>query len=130
MENKYTGEVPFKVGEKQGTLVFDYNALAIVKSQITQEELDNLAQLAPDKLAIMAAAGFKKLSPDITAEYIMDNSPPIMLLATAIDRALLFAYHGPEAARQILEPIDREVEATERALKKKDSSKKKSQKTK
>ena len=129
MENKYTGEVPFKVGEKDGTLVYDYNALAVVKSQITQAELDNLAQLAPDKLAIMAAAGFQKKSPDITAEYIMDKSPPIMALATAIDRALLFAYHGPENARKILEPIDKEVEAAEKALEEAES-KKKSQKTK
>lgn len=124
MENKYTGEVPCKIGDKNGVLVFDYAALAIVRSQITQEELSNLAQLAPDKLAIMAAAGFKKKNPDITADYIMEQSPPIMELATAIDRALLSAYHGPERARQILEPIDKEVAKAERALKEADSKKK------
>lgn len=109
MENKYTGEVPLKVGDKQGILVFDYAALALVRSQISQNEMDNLAQLSPDKLAIMAACGFKKKSPDITADFIMEQSPPIMTLATAIDRALLFAYHGPEEARKILEPIDEAV---------------------
>ena len=109
MENKYTGEVPLKIGDQEGILVFDWAALAAVKSQITQAEMDNLAQLAPDKLAIMAACGFKKKSPAITLEVIMAASPPIMEVATAIDRALLFAYHGPEAARQILEPIDNAV---------------------
>lgn len=117
MENKYTGEVPFTVGKYNGTLVYDYAALAIIRSQITQDELDNLAQLSPDKLAIMAAAGFQKLSPEITQEIIMSVSPPIMLMATAIDRALLFAYHGPEQARAILEPIDKAVEEAEKAEK-------------
>lgn len=118
MENKYTGEVPFRVGNMDGILVFDYAALAVVKSSITQDELDNLAQLMPDKMALVAAAGFKKKSPNITAETIMEHSPPIMALATAIDRALLFAYHGPDQARKILEPIDNavaEIEAKEAA---------------
>lgn len=129
MENKYTGEVPFKVGEIDGVLVYDYNALAIVKSQISQEELDNLAQLAPDKLAIMAAAGFLKKTPAITADIIMEASPPLMALATAVDRALLFAYHGPEQARKILEPIDKEVAKIE-AAERKEATKKNQKKTK
>lgn len=123
MENKYTGEVPLKIGDHQGILVFDWAALAAVKSQITQAEMDNLAQLAPDKLAIMAACGFKKKSPEITLEIIMAASPAIMEVATAIDRALLFAYHGPEEARKILEPIDKAVDefmaSTEKESKKK-----------
>lgn len=123
MENKYTGEVPLKIGDKQGILVFDYAALGAVRSQISQAEMDNLAQMPPDKLAIMAACGFKKKSPDITLEYIMEQSPPIMALATAIDRALLFAYHGPEDARKILEPIDNAV--AEYEAKTQESTKKK-----
>lgn len=119
MENKYTGEVPFKVGDKNGILVFDYAALAVIKSAIKPQEMDNLVQLSPEKLAIMAEAGFKKKSPDITASYIMEISPPVMQLAVAIDRALLFAYHGPENARKILEPLDNAAEEMEKNAKKK-----------
>jgi hypothetical protein len=129
MENKYTGEVPLKIGDQDGILVFDWAALAAVKSQISQAEMDNLAQLAPDKLAIMAACGFKKKSPHLTLEVIMAASPPIMEVATAIDRALLFAYHGPEAARQILEPIDKAVDDFEKSTAK-ESKKKSPAKTK
>jgi len=119
MENKYTGEVPFTVGEMNGVLIFDYTAMAAVKSAISAAEMENLAQLSPDKLAIMAEAGFKKKSPEITAAHVMKASPPIMALANAIDRALLFAFHGPEGAREILEPLDKAAEQIEKAAKKK-----------
>lgn len=107
MENKYTGEVPLKIGEHNGVLVYDWAAVSFVKTNLTPEELDNLAQVSPEKLALVAAAGFKKKSPEITVDVIMEASPSIMEVATAIDRALLFAFHGPENARQILEPIDK-----------------------
>lgn len=125
MENKYTGEVPLNIGDKKGVLVYDWNALALVRSNLTQQEMDNLAQLHPEKLALLTAAGFKKKNPEITAEVIMEISPPIMELANAVDRALLFAYHGPEAARQILEPMDKAIE--EMTKKKQKNEKKKTQ---
>ncbi len=106
MENKYTGEIPLKIGDHAGVLVYDWAALAVVKSTLSPQEMENLAQLAPDKLAALAAAGFKKKNPEITVEVIMQASPAIMDVATAVDRALLFAYHGPENARKILEPLD------------------------
>lgn len=119
MENKYTGEVPLKVGDKDGILVYDWAALAVIKSNTTQAEIGNLAQMHPEKLALVMAAGFKKKNPDITVEYIMANSPPIMDAAQAVDRALLFAYHGPEEARKILEPLDKAIEQAEKELSKK-----------
>lgn len=119
MDNKYTGEIDFTVGGVAGILVYDWAALGVVRSTITQEEWNNLAQLHPEKLAAVAAAGFKKKSPHITAAFIIENSPPIMEMANAVDRALLFAYHGPETARKILEPVDQLNKELEKATEKK-----------
>ena len=125
MENKYTGEVPYSVGDKKGVMVIDYAALAAIKSKVTQADLENLVQMSPEKLAHMAACAFKKLSPEITYEYIMEQSPPIMQLAEAVDRAMLFSFHGPENARKILEPIDNAVDEFQETNTKKKPQKKK-----
>lgn len=107
MENKYTGEVPLKIGDVQGTLVYDWEAISIMRSTLDDKDLENLVQVDPKKLAIVAAAGFKRHNPELTAEVIIKHSPPIMEVAEAIDRALLFGLHGPENARKILEPLDK-----------------------
>lgn len=121
MQNKYTGEVPLKIGDKEGILVFDWEALALARSNLSDKDFENIAQMAPDKLAILAAAGFRKHNPEMDVDFIMKSSPAIMIVANALDRALLFAYHGPETAKQILEPLDKAVDA---ANKKKSQQKK------
>lgn len=107
MENKYTGEIPLKIGNIQGTLVYDWAAISVIKTTCTDKELENLAQMDPAKIAICLAAGFKKHNQEITAEVIMESSPPILEATEAMDRALLFAFHGKEAAAEMLETLDK-----------------------
>lgn len=129
-ENPYTGKVPLKIGDQDGILFFDWDAITIVKTTISDDELTNLAQISPDKLAILAAAGFQKHCPDITADIVKAACPPIMEVATAVDRALLIAYHGPENARTILEPLDKMNADMDAKVTKKPATKKKSAKKK
>jgi hypothetical protein len=118
MDNKYTGEVECQIGEQKGILLFDWAAMSVVQSVLTQQDLDNLVTVPADKLAECLAAGFKAKSPDITKEVIMEASPPIMYVCERFDRAMLYALHGPEDARKILEVADRLNEEAEAALKK------------
>lgn len=124
MTNKYTGEIPLKIGEKNGILVFDWRALAAIKSKFSHEQLGLLTEQSPAVLAEMLVMGFQKHSKDITFDDVMDASPAIAEMVAAIDTALLFAYQGPETARKVLEKAEEIQEILD------EDSKKKPKKTK
>ncbi len=111
-ENKYTGEVPLTVGDKTGTLVYNWDALGAVEAKFDKDKLENLNLLKTSELAEIAEIGFSELSPEMTAETFKTAkpSPAKYDVAIAIDRALLYAYHGPEQATAILKRIE-EAEA-------------------
>lgn len=105
--NKYSARVPLVIGAITGILVFDWTAIATLKSAgYTDEQLQNLPSLPPGDLAAILAAGFQKENPELTADKILSASPPLMVALKALDTALLFAYHGPETAENILESMD------------------------
>lgn len=103
--NKHKGCVPLKIGSVDGVLVYDWTALSTLKASYTDEQLQNLPKLPVDAIIGILLAGFQKHSPEITQAEIIEASPPLMEVYTAIDSALLYAYHGPETAEQILESI-------------------------
>lgn len=127
MTNKYTGEVPLKVGEKQGTLVYNWGAIGTVEAEFTKEQLENLPNLKPDQLARIAEIGFSEKSPEIKADDFNNAkpAPAVFVVAKAIDQALLYAYHGDDQATAILKRIEKaekEIEESEAAA---DEAKKK-----
>lgn len=97
MVNKYNGEVPVNIGGKAYTLVYDWNAVALIQSEYGKEAITAmLAQVQPDKMAKILLAGLNRHHPDITAEDIIKASPPILPTVEAIDTALQYAYFGPD----------------------------------
>lgn len=104
-KNTYTGEIPCKVGAVNGRMVFDYAALAAVNSSFKRDQLMDIMAMSITELVKIAAIGFQKLTPELDEDTIMKLSPPVTVLATAIDHALLHAYHGPEEAKQIIDEV-------------------------
>lgn len=115
MTNKYTGEVPLKIGAEQGTLVYNWGALGTVESEFTKEELQNMQNLHPDKIARLAEIGFSEHNPEITAKSFKTAkpSPALFEVAKACDQALLYAYHGDEQATAILKRIEEAEQAVQ-----------------
>lgn len=91
--NKITGECPVDINGRTYTLRFDWTALAAVESE--HGSSPNL--FSPAVVASVAAAGFKRTHPELTAERITELSPPLVPLANAVQHALTWAYFGAEA---------------------------------
>lgn len=91
--NKITGECPVMIDGSRYILRFDWEALAAVESQHGAHP--NL--FSPEIVASVAAAGFKRNHPEMTAERIIELSPPLVPLATEVQMALTWAYFGAEA---------------------------------
>lgn len=105
MSNKYAGEIDFTVGTKKGTLVFDYQALTALKTEIGDKATSNLFGASPEEIIKILVIGFKRISPDMTEEFLRESYPPVhtQLAAKAIDTALVYAHWGPDEAKKILD---------------------------
>lgn len=104
--NKHKGCVPLKIGSVESTLVYDWTALSTLKAQFTDEQLQNLPKLPLQDIMGILLAGLALHNPELTQDDIQAASPAIMDVYKAIDTALLYAYHGPETADQILASIN------------------------
>lgn len=132
--NKHKATVPFKVGEKEGTLHFNMEALAEVSDKFSRKDLEQIGNMNPRDVAWIAEIGFKEFDPDIKADDILKaEGVAFFQLAQAVDNALLYAYHGPETAEMIkkeMEDFQKKVEADIKKAGNAGAKKKKSQKTK
>lgn len=98
MTNKYTGEVALTIGDKSGNLVFKWAELAAVRTQypdVKDFRLGALMLTNPEHLAGILAIGFSRLNSEITKDFIMEVSPPILSMASALDKAMAHSYFGP-----------------------------------
>ena len=91
--NPITGESQVVIGGKEYTIRFDWSCLAEIESA----HGDNPNFFNPKIVADIAAIGMKKKHPEMTEEKILELSPPLMPFATAVQRAMRFAYFGNEA---------------------------------
>lgn len=123
-KNKYTGEQPIKIGTKQCTLVYDWRAVAALKSKFKKEQFEALLDQNPADLAEILQIGLQKHHSDITVDAIMDSSPVVADVAKAIDTALLYAYYGPEKAETILAEMEKIENAMNHGKEKKEPKKK------
>ena len=103
MDNRYTGEVAFCMGEESGILCFPMRAMAVLQDKYPDV---NLLEASPEILAEIAEIGFQKKSPHIKKEKILDECPSIMQLVIALDKALLYAKHGVDEGAKILKKIE------------------------
>jgi len=90
--NPVTGQKIIVVGGEPLTLRFTWAALA----EIEHKYGDNPNLFDPEIVATVAAAGLREKHPDITAERIMQLSPPLMPFMRDVQQALRWAYFGAE----------------------------------
>lgn len=91
--NPIRGAVDVELAGEMYTLRFDWNALAAIEA--AQGDSPNLFD--PHVVASVAAIGFAARHPELTAERIMELSPPLMPFAGIVQQALQLAYFGPES---------------------------------
>lgn len=97
MENPYTGNVELKIRGETYTINFDWDALAKLKANIDDEQLS--AIMNGQDLTLLAevlAIGLQKNHKGMTAAKVKQLSPPFVLAVEALNRALQYAYYGPE----------------------------------
>lgn len=98
MANKYTAVVKIQIGKQTYDLVYNWNAIAEVKSFYSGDDIITKLNTGTDPilLAKVLAAGLRENHPEITATQIIKYSPPIFKMVKAIDEAMSYAYFGPE----------------------------------
>jgi len=115
MDNKYTAEVSITMGDKEHTIVFDWAALSTLKSAFTDKQLDGV--ISGQDIEIMGevmAIGLQRHHKGITAQEVVDLSPPLVIAVEALDKALTFAYYGKDGA-----PVENGARAQKKTRKKK-----------
>jgi hypothetical protein len=104
--NKYTGEVVVSIGGRDLTMCLDWRALSAIKSQFGDDLFTRLTGLDLEVLADVLVIAFSKKHNDVTRDFIIDASPPVMAIVEALDHAVTFAYLGPDAFPTELETQD------------------------
>ena len=107
--NVLTGEKMIHIGGHEHVLKFTWRAL----SEIEQKYGDRPNLFDPDVIAVIAAIGLRDRHPEMTAERIMDVSPPLVPFAKAVQTAIQWAYFGPEG---IPNDEDRSVKKTKKRV--------------
>lgn len=99
--NKYTGEVEIQIGAKKAILVYDWRAIAELQTKLGADAItDMFKQVKPSTIAEILLIGFKKKSPDVTLEDILDASPCLIPTVKLIEKAITFSYFGADEVTQ------------------------------
>ena len=98
MSNKYTGEVEITMGGEDYILALDWKAMSKIYSDDAcgPHALRNLFMLSPDSLAKVTAYALERNHPEMTADKVMELSPPMNLVLEKLGRAVLFALKGTD----------------------------------
>jgi len=91
--NQITGEKIITINGDKYYLRFTWKALSEIETKFG----DSPNLFNAEVVSNIAAIGMREKHPDITAEKIMELSPPLMPFARDIQQALQWAYFGPEA---------------------------------
>lgn len=94
--NALTGERTVQMAGQPYVLRFDWSALAAIVEQFGEEP--NLFDI--DIVAGVAALGFQKRHPELTADRLKELAPPLVPFVQAVSEALQWAYFGPEEPPQ------------------------------
>ena len=104
--NKYLGEVEYQIGDKKGVLVYNWKALSKIHSEYGRQVLENLAEMSPEVIAKVMAIGFEAKTPDITADIIIEESPPLIEIIQIVNEALSCAYFGADKVQKAKQEVD------------------------
>jgi hypothetical protein len=105
MRNPHAGEVVITIGDRTCTLVYDWAAIASLTDAFGKE-FDQTLSEAMDKLdtVVLARAleiGLQKHHPgELDAAAIMQASPPLVSVNSAISEALTRAFWGAEKPQE------------------------------
>lgn len=102
--NPVTGMAEVDICGKTYSIRFDWDALAAVNE--AHGDAPNL--FSAEVVASVAAIGMRKHHPEMTSERITELSPPIVPFATEVQRAIQWAYFGPEGLPEESEAGDEE----------------------
>ena len=91
--NPINGEKKVTINGQGYTMRFTWRALAAIESEFG----DNPNLFNAEVLSKVAAMGFAEAHPDMTADKIMELSPPLMPFCAAVREAIQWAYFGTEA---------------------------------
>lgn len=114
--SKHTGEVLVDIAGKKLKLKFDYSALATLDEETTRADLENLNAMPIKKLVRVLVIGLMLHHPEVTESDIMAASPPVAMMAVAIDHALMYARFGPETAQEIIDKMKELEEAAKNVV--------------
>ena len=90
--NPITGERLVEINGGKYTLRFTWKALAEIEAKYG----DNPNLFNAEVIANIASYGLSEKHPEMTAEKIMELSPPLMPFVNAVQEALQWAYFGKE----------------------------------
>ena len=97
MDNPHKGEVPLYINGTAYTLMFDWAALSKLKNAFNDEQIDAVINGRDVVLlAEMIAIGLQRHHEGITADEVVTLSPPLVPTVEALDKALTYAYFGPD----------------------------------
>ena len=97
MDDPYNGEVSLNMAGENYTLVYDWAALAKLKTTFTESDLDAIVNGENmEMMAEVMAIGLQRHHEGIAAEEIKKLSPPLLPTVTALNKALTYAYFGPD----------------------------------
>jgi len=94
--NPLTGELAVDVAGQKYYLRYPWAALQEIEGAYG----DNPNLLDLDVLAAVASIGMKAKHAEMTAERIKELSPPLVPFAQAVQRAIQYAYFGPDKPEQ------------------------------
>lgn len=88
-------ETTFSLGEKDCVLVYDWDAILLLEEKFGYDKMGDVISSANiSQLADIMECGLKRHNPEIKAEDIFNQSPPIVECRKAVDKALALAYFG------------------------------------
>ena len=90
--NPVTGEKLVNIGGSEYVMKFTWRGL----SEIEQKYGENPNLFDPGIIAHVASIGLRDRYQEMTADMIMDISPPLVPFAKAVQTAIQWAYFGPE----------------------------------
>jgi hypothetical protein len=93
--NRYRGEQPLQIGERECVLRFTWDAIARLRSEYG-EDFDKKIIMAITTTDVAMMAEVIAAATGLTAHEVMAGSPPLVVAGKAIAAGLRYAYHGQE----------------------------------
>ena len=96
--SKYDGQFEFELKGRRLTICYDWAALSLLSDYPNSlpEVSKPIAEINPERIAEVLSCGLIANHPDMTKDAIMEWSPPLIRSVMVIDKALSYAYYGPD----------------------------------